>query len=701
MMQRLLIGLAVFILLLLNHNRAISELAGVEVTPAFVPAATPGFGDRYNSTAWSMIWWKGKLYVGTLRSFVCWRAAIWASTWPALADTFYPPGDADADCTDSPADLLMQAEIWRWTPENDTWERVYQSPQDVPIPGYPGKFVARDTGFRGMLAFTEADGTEALYVTTVSPREMYGGSNQLPPPRILRSTDGVNFEPIPQDPGTFMANLSLTSLRSGTIHNGRMYLSNGTARGEGVLIEAQDPAGGNNNFREVMPPGTTIWDAISFNGFLYVGVVSPNGFSVVKTDATGEPPYTFTQVISAGGYLLPEPSQSIVSFHVYQDRLYVGTFDPAELYRINPDDTWELLIGEPRQTPAGMMYPLSGLESGFGWPFNVQIYRMHSFDGVLYLGTLDVSRELTETFPGLPGQQLLSWHYGFDLYQTTDGQNFEPLTINGFDDQFQIAVRTFATTPHGLFLGTGSYWYGLNIWQYVPQKQVYLPMILTLAQVSSASNSFDRVEPLTPIANRKPDCETPLQHVMGEKIEDGVLLSWDESNAIGSVRVYRSDLQANQGQVLGLASGALLPAAFVEIGQGDRFFFVDTTATPDQISYYYVVAEGADGCLSRPSNLVRVPSLAPPVTFKRVEVVIRQWPTSDSTRSSMIAWLTDLKAEAMAGDASMARRRLENGSLPMSDEPDWRANDLRLLLMGLERRLHLVEAGLLAPLDLD
>jgi hypothetical protein len=370
----------------------------------------------------------------------------------------------------------MQAEIWRWTPETDTWERVYRAPRDVPIPGHPGKFVARDIGYRGMLVFTESDGTEALYVTGVSAREMYTPTDQLPPPRLLRTTDGVNFQSVSQNPGTFFGDLTNTGLRAGVIHNGRMYLVNGSARGEGLLVESDNPAGGNDTFRKVMPQDTLVWDATSFNGFLYVGVSSPDGFSVVKTDAQGTPPYTFTTVITAGGYLT-QPSSSVVSFQTFQGQLYVGTYTPAELYRINPDDSWELLIGKARQTPTGWKSPLSGLNPGFGWPFNVQIYRMHEYQGVLYLGTLDTSRELTERFPNPSLDALLRPQYGFDLFRTTDGLHFTPVTTNGFGDEFQISARTFESTPYGLFFGTGSYWYGLRIWR-LPFDKIYLPLIL-------------------------------------------------------------------------------------------------------------------------------------------------------------------------------------------------------------------------------
>src|SRR5689334_5506841 len=37
----------------------------------FTSVAEPGFGDRWNTYPWSMLWWRGRLYVGTNRAFPC------------------------------------------------------------------------------------------------------------------------------------------------------------------------------------------------------------------------------------------------------------------------------------------------------------------------------------------------------------------------------------------------------------------------------------------------------------------------------------------------------------------------------------------------------------------------------------------------------------------------------------------------------
>lgn len=60
------------------------------------------------------------------------KGASLAASFSPLASLLYPPPHSDADCTDSPADLPMRAEIRRWVPGMDAWERVYQAPEDVP-----------------------------------------------------------------------------------------------------------------------------------------------------------------------------------------------------------------------------------------------------------------------------------------------------------------------------------------------------------------------------------------------------------------------------------------------------------------------------------------------------------------------------------------------------------------------------------------
>lgn len=446
----------------------------------FAQAAPQGFGDRQNSWAWSMQWWNDYLYVGVNRSWHCAETGGLNQNFPLFFP--YPPDDPDVVCPENLKDLMLAAEIWRWSPDTDIWERVFQSPNDIQIPNSVGKVVARDIGFRGMNVFTEADGTEALYVASVSPRFMYA---EMPPPRILRSTDGLNFESIPQDPGTAMADYEFTSLRNQINFKGRLYVIAGSVQGSGVLLESRNPADGNDEFRVVSPPGKIVSTVGVLDDHLYIGLQNiVSGYSVVKTDASGEPPYRYTQVVSHGGYAEGRPNHELVTMKTFDGRLYaggngirtslvVGLGGPAELIRINPDDSWDVVVGDPRDTPDGWKYPLSGFESGFSNFYNGHIWRMEVYEDSLYIGTFD-SSTLRKEFPN--DELLLGESMGFDLYRTSNGSDIVALTTNGFDDRFNFGVRSLEATPHGLFLGTANYYYGLQIWQLSEQSSPYLFM---------------------------------------------------------------------------------------------------------------------------------------------------------------------------------------------------------------------------------
>ena len=63
----------------------------------------------------------------------------------------------------------------------------------------------------------------------------------------------------------------------------------------------------------------------------------------------------------------------------------------ADLIRIHPDDSWDLVVGERRNTQQGMKLPLSGLGAGFNDFFNGYIWRLAEHDGWLYAGTYNWS----------------------------------------------------------------------------------------------------------------------------------------------------------------------------------------------------------------------------------------------------------------------------------------------------------------------
>jgi ubiquinone/menaquinone biosynthesis C-methylase UbiE len=236
-----------------------------------------------------------------------------------------------------------------------------------------------------------------------------------------------------------------------------------------------------------------------FNGFLYVGTLNPQrGFQIWKARPYGRSPYRWKKVIDDGagrGNL----SECAISMCAFKGALYVGTgiqnggYDrvhkvgpaAAEIIRIYPDDSWDVVVGEPRWTIHGRKTPLGGMGPGFDDLFNGYIWRMAAHEGWLYAGTYNWSVFL----PYLPIDRWNSRHAaalkrmglenivasvgGFDLWRTRDGVDWSPVTRRGFGNPHNYGARTMMSTPYGLFVGTANPFgpelatKGPNGWTYV------------------------------------------------------------------------------------------------------------------------------------------------------------------------------------------------------------------------------------------
>ncbi|MGH7046875.1 MAG: hypothetical protein ACREE2_10885 [Stellaceae bacterium] len=706
----------------------------------FRQAAPRGFGDRDNSWPESMVWWRDHLYVGTSRETVCTSVfALWDAAALNLgldfADTYipYPPADPDLSCAPDGADLSLQAEIWRWTPADNTWTRVFQSPLALNNPGpevgtlpvppqvmWQGKKLPYDTTFRGLQPFTEPDGTQALYAFGVNSAIMWNGID-LPPPRILRSTDGVTFTPVPQNPGTFLGDLPFasdhSSFRSPVSFAGKLFVLSGAAEGYGALIGSADPAKGNNAWFLASPPGMQFYDIAVFDGWLYLGGFSvTQGYSVMKTRAQGTPPYQLITVVPNGAFLTPLPSESVVSMHVYRGRLYVGTATFTEVIRINPDDSWDLVVGAPRQVPlpnggSEWKYPLSGLDAGFGDTLNDHAWWMEDFDHDLYIGTYNASTGYRLDPTAGP---LLLPHMGAQLYRSHDGGwYYSAVTTTGFATAsdpyggiFDYGIRTMSKTPYGMFLGTTNDYYGLEIFRGT---------------------------------HHAPAVPRPPRHVEIEPLNDGnALLSWQKSPGATQYQIWRAgrypisirsnpdieDYQINVEDV-SESTGFNLPDMYIgpyqQVGETTDTVFVDTTVQPGQSYMYYVVAEaqrGSNGSATpttgsvniidpatgavlgsvydppNQSNLVTFPLLTPSVTFAQLlqEVGVldqrQRFKNPVTQLTGVQKMIVNAQRSAMTCNIPAAISELHpQEAYNEVLEPD--ATDLAILLAKLVRRLQL------------
>jgi hypothetical protein len=584
------------------------RIDGLERTyKEFTRIAANGFspqgGGAHNTWSWSMQWFKGKLYVGTGREVTC--VTVLAND-RATGSNIYPFTSAAGQCPaagDLPA--LLAAEIWRFTPATGQWQRVFQSPATIPIAldgdGNPTAFTARDAGLRGMAVVTEG-GQEVLYVGGVTSGSIYDHLPQFaaggyPPPRLLRTVDGTTWTPVPQTPGTFLGEIGngtanspykFRSFRSLVSYKGRLHATVGDLLGVGVVISSANPSAGDDAWSQASPPYDVMptWNLTVFNNYLYAATGLTQlqdplvpGYGVYKTDGIGP----WIPVVTQGGYQdqVDVRSPNGLSFAEFKGQLYVGMNRPTELIRINPDDTWEVIFGEPRNTPQGYKAPLSGLGIGFGSWFNGHFWRMASFAGHLYLGTWDWSvgamgfDELDKPF---------GYHYGFDLLRSDDGVHWTAITQVGLGDPQDFGVRTLEVTPIGMFLGTTRPRGGFQVfWTAGPA-------------------------PAGPV--RAP---TRLQ-AQSEQVSGRVVnLSWESIPRAVRYRVYRATVKPVTDLFPNVPPGPVPPDAFPLpyglIGVTASPSFSENAPTVMQ-SIYFVRAEDAQGLLSPPSNLVGGPSKA-------------------------------------------------------------------------------------------
>jgi hypothetical protein len=658
--------------------------------------APEGFGDRQNSWAWSMAWYNGKLLVGTARSEQC---ITDLSEHEVDPNEPYPPKDPDIICPQDPTQpgpnlLLAGAEIWSFDPTSATWTMVFQSPLTIPVPGSnPTLMVPPDIGFRDMFIYEEANGTEALYVGGCSSQAIHQG---IPGGRLLRSTDGVNFAPIPQDPGTFMGNLDNTCFRGMQTLNGQFFAMAVDWKGQGTVIQSPTPWLGDNTFQQISSPVTPAYEIGIFNNRLYVTFVNRdtgNGFSVQYTNPVGNLPYTYTTVLPSGGYRTPDGNPIALSMQVYDGDLYVGgdgvrngvplTDQGAELFRIHSDNTWDLIAGSTRTTsPIGPINPLSGLDVGFSWFLNQHMWRMAVHDSRLYVGTFDESVLLRFN----KGASAWEPEYGFDLWWTQDGTYFSQVDQQGFGDPYNMGVRSMISTPLGLFLGSANPFFGLNIYKGANTTPDILPTSGPL------SGSSDAVPP------------NPPQHVQAEGAPGGVLLSWDApSGGAQQYHVFRRSYDPIDVKIAGVGdSSAAYNASSVwdEIGVTDKLTYADSAASLLGRYAYQIKADNGQGVLSEYSNFVIFPSAAPAMKFSDVsealnKLVVGGKFVSPATRDQFLGLLQQAETDAATGDftklLALWNSVKSNAASDFSNPRD--ARELELTLSRLSKRAQLVLAG--------
>ncbi len=450
-----------------------------------------GFGDGLNSYPHSMTWFEDKLYVGTTRAIM------------QSSKHFQPPANLVPWPSLSPDDMYdadRRAEIWQYNPLTESWLRVYIAPW---LEGVDGKPTPRYIGFRSMTVFQgRGDSKPCLYAATWIP------SKAVDTPDVLRSHDGIHFHNMPRPP----FDPAVRSFRTLQPFRGRVHIAPTGSNKAGVTSEnmsseatiyATDDIEGQKWVATCAHgmgerSNAAIFEMGEFDNHLYAGAANARGYQLWKTDGLTGPPYRWTRVIERGAYRGPF-NQGIACMQEFKGALYIGSgignggfhraiaLGPAagEVIRVFPDDSWELIVGSPRMTPQGLKVPLSGYQAGFDNLFTGYIWRLAVHEGWLYAGTFSWVNSIPYTPMNAWPEDIMRLinHWGYDallrhyggcaLWRTFDGVCWEPVTLSGFGNEYNWGIRNFASTPHGLFVGTCNV-YGPSIaverghrWKYV------------------------------------------------------------------------------------------------------------------------------------------------------------------------------------------------------------------------------------------
>lgn len=614
---------------LLDGNEDFKLLAELGFEQA-VDGAHPQ-GARTNDYAWSMAWFKGKLYVGTGRFEI-----------------------------DPSTNQPRPGQIWRYTPggadgRSGTWQFVFESP------GFIGGG-AREFGYRWMTPCS-FEGVDYLFISTLGTLQG----------NILYTSDGTTFTPVSRSgfPSNTVGFRTMVCWNEGGVRQMLVTTPVGKSgdaqtfdpdRADNPVVIANSSPATNTSWRDYSamrmgdPNNGVIFTMYSTGQFLYAGVTNEvSGGQLWRT--TGCPlqlPFctpSWMKVMDRGAGRPKTPAGIVknagfADMMAYNGDLYLamsatgldGNSITAELLRYRADGNVEVMIGEPRMdggfTRTGQPTnpnlpsnfrcglapenlngvggnddcpPTSRRGAGFGaignpttgYPDGPQYYFWRLFnyayhgsnapkgDNRLYLGT---------------AQGQFQSEVGFDVYATSNGSVWTPITKDGFGFRQQQGMRSIAATPYGLAMG-GTHFpipagypnpygepeiRGCNVWMGVPTLIV------------------DALAPVTTIAS-------PPSPVEGATLSTrSVTFSWTgtDTPAPGALPLtYAYRLEPVDAGFSAFASGTT--KSYTALPNGTYTFHVIAQDTVGNTE----AAGAAPGAANRRTFTIDAPDLAPTVAI--------------------------------------------------------------------------------------
>ena len=278
------------------------------------------------------------------------------------------------------------------------------------------------------------------------------------------------------------------------------------------------------------------------NNYGHDGLIETGGYQVWYTFGdyeAGTTHYQWHQLV-ANGYG-DAAAQMGMTLKYWNNHMFVGSatwmgmiLEPTqgkitnvgkgcELIRIDTNGNVQLIVGDltPKiaatAVPNTRSAPLSGLQAGFGWPFNAYVWQMEEYKGWLYIGTYDASSKfltygqnlvhfleanpeiallmLESTDPefynstavqalvnavnwddpipppydslwaafhatvdAVIKQVIFNGFAGFDLWKSQDGVHWFPVLVNGLGSGAQVGIRRLVNANNKLYIGTASFY---------------------------------------------------------------------------------------------------------------------------------------------------------------------------------------------------------------------------------------------------
>lgn len=423
---------------------------------------------RQNNYCWSMSELDDYIYIGTGRNILLVIIQTYFGDSLNIPTSIYVPNQDN------------RAEIWRYKKDcPNSWQKVFTVEDE------------REYGFRYMVNFKPFNGNPALYAASAATEGYM---------QVYKSVNGTVWEKVLSDVKP-NSTITGTSSRAMVVHKDKLYLAaiDETGQGPGqetLLYSSKDPEF--FPWKLETPEGTNpnknpqggITNMAVFNNRIYVATSTENGIQVWRTNKEEPKVNDWTLVVDNG--FGDEDNVYPLSMGVFKNHLYVsGTKElplawaiprGCDIVRIDKYDDYEVVVG-PNS--------VSGILSGFYNPFNVYAWQIQEYKEKLFISTFDdatnmqlILELLLANKDNLPLPEFIvdilieiyelvvellnvfKYPFGFNLYVSRDGLDFEPVFLDGLDNRYNYGGRIlYVDSEDDLYIGTANPYQGLEVWK--------------------------------------------------------------------------------------------------------------------------------------------------------------------------------------------------------------------------------------------